>query len=154
MTEKDVGPLLEQALKDAGYRITPPRRAVLRALDGGPVHVSAAEVLSLGRKTCRSLSRASVYRTLEELEAAGALRGLPSPEGRVYVRVTDGHHHLVCRGCGAIEDFDGCALCDGWTPKAKAAGFAVAGHLLEVFGLCKSCREREAKHAPQESESS
>lgn len=146
--------MLEQALSDAGYRITQSRRAVLHALEDGPVHMSAEEVLARGRKMCRSLSRASVYRTLEALEAAGALRGLPSAEGRVYVRVAGGHHHLVCRGCGKIEDFDGCALCQGWTSTAEAAGFAVAGHLLEVFGLCKSCRETEAEHAPQESESS
>lgn len=145
---------MESRLKEAGYRITQSRRAVLRALEGGPAHVSAAQVLDLGRAVCRTLSRASVYRTLEALEAAGALRGLSSPEGRLYVRITDGHHHLVCRGCGGVQDFDGCALCDAWTPTAEAEGFEVAGHLLEVFGLCKSCREEEAVHVSEESERS
>lgn len=145
---------METRLKGAGYRITQSRRAVLRALEGGPAHVSAAQVLALGRKTCKTLSRASVYRTLEALEATGALRALPSPDGRVYVRVTDGHHHLVCQGCGDVQDFDGCALCNAWAPVAEAEGFSVAGHLLEVFGLCKSCREEEAVHVSEGSERS
>lgn len=140
--------VLEETLKEAGYRITRSRRAVLHALEVGPAHVTAAEVLALGRRHCKTLSPASVYRTLEVLQAAGVLRALPSPNGRVYVCVTDGHHHLVCQGCGAVQDFDGCALCDAWAPVAEAVGFGVAGHLLEVFGLCRGCQQRqEVNHA-------
>lgn len=146
--------MLEETLKEAGYRVTQSRRAVFHALEIGPAHVSAAQVLDLGRGVCRTLSRASVYRTLDALEAAGALRGLPSPDGRVYVRVTDGHHHLVCQGCGAVQDFDGCALCDAWAPVAQAKGFEVAGHLLEVFGLCRSCTKEEAVLVPEEGDRS
>ncbi len=143
-----VGVVLEKTLRDAGYRITRPRRAVLHALEVGPAHVTAAEVLELGRRRCKTLSPASVYRTLEVLEAAGVLRALPSPDGRVYVSVTDGHHHLVCQECGSVQDFDGCALCDAWAPVAQAEGFEVAGHLLEVFGLCRACQQRqEVNHA-------
>lgn len=141
---------LETALKRNGLRVTQPRRAVLSALECGPAHVSAAEVLALARKTCKTVSRASVYRTLAVLEAAGVLRALPSPQGRLYVRVTDGHHHLVCQSCGEVQDFDGCALCAAWAPAAEAEGFAVAGHLLEVFGRCRDCQHKEERDVTPE----
>ncbi len=129
-------------LRQRGHRITRPRLAVLQALAEGPAHISAAEVLSEGRRTHPGLSKASVYRTLQLLETLGALRGIPSPEGRSFVRVAPGHHHLLCQGCGEVRDFSGCGLCDSWREVADEERFFVAGHLLEVFGLCSGCRSK------------
>ncbi len=133
--------MLLDLLRQKGYRITRPRRAVLRALSEGPAHITAERVLRHGRRTHPELSKASVYRTLQLLESLGVLRGIPSPQGLRYVQVTPGHHHLLCRGCGEVSDFPGCGMCDAWLPAADERNFHVAGHLLEVFGLCKNCRK-------------
>ncbi len=130
-------------LRKGGHRITRPRRAVLQALAEGPGHITADGVLRIGRRTHPQLSKASVYRTLHLLESLGALRGIPSPEGRRYVQVASGHHHLVCRGCGEVRDFPGCGLCESWHEVAEERSFHVAGHLLEVFGLCAGCQKAE-----------
>ncbi|MFO8034735.1 MAG: Fur family transcriptional regulator [Candidatus Bipolaricaulota bacterium] len=133
--------MLLNLLRQEGYRITRPRRAVVQALADGPAHITAEGVLRLGRRMHPELSKASVYRTLQLLESLGALRGISSPHGRRYVQVTSGHHHLVCQGCGEVSDFSGCGLCESWRELADERSFQVAGHLLEVFGLCADCRK-------------
>jgi len=133
---------LLELLRRSGYRITQPRRAVIEALSAGPSHITADTVLKLGRRCCPSLSKASVYRTLQLLESVGALRGIPSADGRQYVQVASGHHHLVCQSCGEVRDFPSCGMCENWLPAVKDRGFHVAGHLLEVFGWCEGCKER------------
>ncbi len=132
-------------LQHEGHRITQPRRAVLRALSEGASHITAAGVLHLGRRTHPKLCKASVYRTLQLLESLGVLRGIPSPAGRRYVQVNPGHHHLLCQRCGEVSDFAGCGLCDSWLEAAQERNFQVAGHLLEVFGLCAGCRSEQGE---------
>ncbi|MBC8254239.1 MAG: transcriptional repressor [Ardenticatenia bacterium] len=65
---------LADRLRQEGYRLTAPRRAVLQVLKEGEEHLSPAEVLEQGRVTYPALSRATVYRTLELLTGMGLLR--------------------------------------------------------------------------------
>lgn len=53
------------------------------------------------------------------------------------------HHHLVCRGCGAIFDVE--TVAPPALPKAGLPhGFRVTEVVLEFHGLCGACQEREA----------
>ena len=54
------------------------------------------------------------------------------------------HHHLVCRSCGAVEDFDLAGLNTKLARIATARGYAALGHTLEVAGICSACRGRHA----------
>lgn len=130
-----------EILKGGGLRNTAQRRAVLGALLGRP-HSTAADLEArLG-----SLSHQGLYNVLEDLTTAGLIRRI-EPAGsptRYELRVGDNHHHLVCRGCGRIEDVD-CAV--GQAPclePADSKGFAVDEAEIVWWGLCADCRRRTA----------
>jgi Fe2+ or Zn2+ uptake regulation protein len=61
-----------------------------------------------------------------------------------YELADDHHHHLVCDTCGRIEDVTTCPVeAAGLTRQIqRRTGFAVRSHVLELFGLCRSCRRR------------
>jgi Fur family ferric uptake transcriptional regulator len=83
-----------------------------------------------------------LYNVLEALVRAGLVRCI-EPAGlaaRYELRVGDNHHHVVCRGCGRIEDVD-CAV--GLAPcleAADAVGFVVDEAEVTWWGTCMDCR--------------
>jgi Fur family ferric uptake transcriptional regulator len=86
----------------------------------------------------------TVYRSLESLVSQGLVQAVDLGDGeRRYEMVKPGehHHHLVCDGCRASVHLDSCLveeLEDGIRTKY---GFAVKGHILEIFGTCQSCQQ-------------
>ena len=145
----DMDQLAGSMLKRKGLRNTPQRRAVMTALLGNP-HSTAPELesrLRTARGTAAGLSRQGLYNVLEDLTEAGLLRCI-EPAGspaRYELRAGDNHHHLVCRGCGRIEDVDchvGHAPC---LDPVETKGFAVDEAAILWWGLCGDCRRFAAE---------
>src|ERR1700754_5357610 len=92
-------------LRTAGLRVTAARLAILGAVRDGE-HPSVDEVARLTRDRVGHVTIQAVYEALGALATAGLVRRI-EPAGspaRYEGRVGDNHHHLVCRGCGAITD--------------------------------------------------
>jgi Fur family ferric uptake transcriptional regulator len=132
--------LFARALAASGLRLTRPRLAVLEALAGAHSHLTAEEVLARGRERHGALSRPTVYRTLELLASMNLIRPVWQSDGRArYVVVADGHHHLVCTGCGAVQEVPGAQLVRLKGDIREQYSFRVTGHLLEIYGECSKC---------------
>ncbi|GAA2984420.1 Fur family ferric uptake transcriptional regulator [Microbacterium terrae] len=129
-----------ELLRGAGLRVTDSRRAVVEALRAKP-HVSADEVFQLARRYVPQSSLQSVYNALTDFVDAGLVRRI-EPAGRpglFELRVDDNHHHLVCTGCGAVEDVD-CAV--GPAPcltPSDSHGYTVQVAEVTFWGLCPAC---------------
>lgn len=135
--------VLAERLRQAGYRLTAPRRAVLQVVEATSEHLDYAEALEQGRAIYPALGRATVYRTLDLLTDLGILRPIHQSDGSVqFARIEDGHHHLICLGCGAAIHFDECPVADLEQALEKRLRFQIQGHLLEFYGLCKECQEQ------------
>ncbi|MFI6909606.1 Fur family transcriptional regulator [Nonomuraea sp. NPDC050394] len=138
-----MGSDVEARLRAASLRVTKPRLAVLAALRDH-AHVDADAVFTLIRDELPRVSRQAVYDVLRALTAAGLVRRI-EPAGRTAryeARVGDGHHHLVCRSCGAIADVDGAvgrALC---LTAADDQGFVVDEAEVVYWGRCPGCAAR------------
>jgi Fur family ferric uptake transcriptional regulator len=133
-------------LQAAGYRLTAPRRAVIEVLESDNGHLSSAEVLRRGQLIHPKLSRATVYRTLQILTSLGMLRPLFLGErGSQVTCVEGGHHHLLCLSCGSAIHFDDCLVQQLEELITRRLGFDVKSHLLEFYGLCRDCRERQPR---------
>ncbi|WP_284439729.1 Fur family transcriptional regulator [Cellulomonas xiejunii] len=128
-------------LRQHGLRVTAPRLAVLGALEGH-AHLDADAVLQRVRAAVPTVSVQAVYDVLHALSDAGLLRRIePAGHPARYERRTgDNHHHVVCRGCGAVDDVD-CAVGDApcLTP-SSTAGFDVETAEVTYWGLCPACR--------------
>lgn len=135
-------------LRAAGMRVTPARLAVLQELPVG-VHRSVDEIATAVRRTLGAVSLQAVYNVLDALAGAGLVRRI-EPLGhpaRYESRVSDNHHHLVCRVCGAIADVD-CAV--GVVPclsPADAAGYLVDEAEVTYWGLCPQCQNHRRPSA-------
>lgn len=131
--------LLER-LRQAGYKITPARLAVLEIILREGQHQNPGEILRLAQAIHPNTGRATVYRTLELLTQLGIVRPIYVGEsGPTYIRAEGGHHHLVCAGCGKVVDFEQC-VADSMERELEARfGFRIRSHLLEFYGLCAEC---------------
>ena len=133
------------ALRDAGLRITKQRIAVLDAVGENP-HTVVDRILACVRDKLGTVSTQAVYDALAALTEAGLVRRI-EPAGspaRFERRVGDNHHHVVCRGCGAIGDVD-CAV--GETPCLTAStdhGFTIDEAEVIYWGICPSCAGAQA----------
>ncbi|MBF4160851.1 Fur family transcriptional regulator [Nocardioides acrostichi] len=132
---------LEAHLRAAGLRVTKPRTAVLAAVHGHP-HLDTETVIRSARATLPEVSHQAVYDCLRVLTEAGLVRRI-QPQGsvaRYETRIGDNHHHVVCRGCGAIADVD-CAV--AYTPCLTASddhGFTIDEAEVVYWGRCPTCR--------------
>jgi Fur family transcriptional regulator, ferric uptake regulator len=120
-------------------RVTPQRQAVIDAVASLPGRFTIVEIYDLARKRYPALGLATTYRTIELLRRTGSVRLLPGEDKPAYVRCHPGHHHhLVCLGCGAVEETNLCAA----PPPAELKrrhGFAAEAHQVDIFGLCARC---------------
>lgn len=127
-------------LRDRGLQVTAQRLAVLRAIEASP-HATADQVAQAARADIGSISRQSVYDTLGALVEAGLvqrIQPLGSPT-RYEVRVGDNHHHLICRGCGRLEDID-CAAGDApCLAPEEDHGYAIEQAEVTYWGRCQDC---------------
>src|SRR5258705_11277447 len=132
----------EQLLRSRGLRVTKPRVAVLAVLaEGG--RLEGDEVAERVRSLLDSVSTQAVYDVLGALARVGLARRIePAGSAALYEhRVGDNHHHVVCRGCGAVGDVDcvvGAAPC---LDPSNAMGFVVDEAEVTFWGLCPRCQE-------------
>jgi len=130
-----------ELLRARGLRVTRPRMAVLEVLaEGG--HLEVDEIAARVRGRLDAVSTQAVYDVLGALARCGLARRV-EPAGspaRYEARVADNHHHVVCRGCGAVADVD-CAV--GQAPcldPSTAHGFQVDEAEVTFWGLCPRCQ--------------
>jgi Fur family ferric uptake transcriptional regulator len=127
-------------LRNSALRVTRPRVAVLDAVHAHP-HADTDTIFGAVRVGLPDVSRQAVYDVLAALTDAGLLRRI-QPSGsvaRYESRVSDNHHHVVCRSCGTIADVD-CAVGDA--PCLTAAsdhGFVLDEAEVIYWGLCPDC---------------
>ena len=137
-------PKMAQALREAGYRLTQPRLAILRVLQENDGGLNPEEVYWQGKTICPSLGLVTVYRTLDLLTDLGLVRRLHS-EHRCHSYASAGkdRHYLVCRACHRVVEFP----CDGLEglieDVRQRTGYTITGHLLELSGLCPACHDRK-----------
>ncbi len=129
------------AYRSRGYKITPQRLAVMRALVGDATHPTAAAVVERVRRDFPFVSAATVYRVLEELVALGEILALDLGNGRMrYDPNTSEHAHLVCEVCGRVEDVDWRLAADVLPPDRRR-GYEVSGVRVVFNGRCPVCLE-------------
>lgn len=128
-------------LKDKNLSLTSVRLAVLDALQKMP-HSDANTIFAIVQKKIPTATIQAVYNNLNALTEAGILQEI-KPKGRFSLyetRVGDNHHHIVCRGCGKVEDAD----CMGSAPCLMPShdhGYDIDEAEIIFWGLCPDCKK-------------
>ena len=142
-TRKRLSPLAEQileTLEERGYRSTEPRRAVVQAVAKQERHFTAEQL----RRELPRLGRATVFRSLKLLVENDVLCRVMLEDGDLHYQLSHSghHHHLLCVDCGLSEDLMGCDIQDLLARASASHDFELSGHWLEVYGHCRSCRQK------------
>jgi Fe2+ or Zn2+ uptake regulation protein len=137
-------PTTSDRLREAGERVTRQRIAVADALTEVGRQVSAQELYRRLRRRDPGIGRATVFRTLEALVAAGVARRLER-DGHVYGYVAcrpEHHHHLACDRCGRVEEIDEAYIRPVAERVAVELGFRIDDARVDFYGLCANCARR------------
>ena len=126
-----------RALARLGGVATATRRAIVESLLEVGRLQSPETLLREARTRAPGTSLASVYRTLDRLDAAGALKRATLASGEIgYAYCPSGHHeHAICLRCGRLQPIRPCLIAD----EPTLEGFTVTSHLLDFYGVCAQC---------------
>ena len=127
------------SLREAGYRTGGARSQVVELLGSEDCALTALEI----DRRLRAVGRASVYRTLEQLEGLRLVQRVDlGGEAAGYERVSPGghhHHHIVCERCGKVVPFEDPGLERAIKRVSLEASFEVAEHDVTLRGICTRC---------------
>jgi Fur family transcriptional regulator, ferric uptake regulator len=133
-------PDIEAVLREAGFRITQPRRAVLQVLHEHEAGLSPEEIHERGKAIYAPLGLVTVYRTLEILDELELVRRVHGGEHcHRYARAVPEQHYLVCEVCHRVREFPCRGLDVLIESVEEETGFQVTEHLLELRGRCPDC---------------
>lgn len=127
--------------KDTGFKLTPQRIAILKILDGNTSHPTADDIYQELKKTCPTVSFATVYNTIEALARMGELVEITiDPERKHFDPNPAPHHHIRCIECGKISDI---FMDYGRTlelPDEILGEYELLGNHVDFLGVCSDCR--------------
>ncbi len=89
-------------LQERSFRVTSPRRAVLKVVAESDKALSPTEIYALARLIYDKLGLVTVYRTLEMLDDLDLVERVHRSDNcHAYAAGLEGHQHLmVCEKCG------------------------------------------------------
>jgi Fur family transcriptional regulator, ferric uptake regulator len=127
-------------LNEAGFRSGSARRQVIELLDGQHCALTALEI----DRRLPKVGRATVYRTLEQLEQLDLVHRVDVGGETVAFERNDPsehHHHMVCGRCGRLVPFEDPSLEQAIHAVAERAEFEIVAHDVLLRGLCPRCQE-------------
>ena len=141
-----------QALRTAGYKLTGPRLTILNLLEEKGGHITSSELLTLVEERDPSIGRASVFRTLDLMIQLGIVWTTVQGGSTIHYMLMPGghHHHIICTNCHRLIEFEDCRLESLIDSLEHHYGVHVEGHLLELYGLCQDCKQRQHTRLPGE----
>ncbi|MGA9747405.1 MAG: transcriptional repressor [Nocardioides sp.] len=129
-------------LRAQGYRLTPQRELVLRAVEHLG-HATPDEVFGEVRRESAAVNISTVYRTLELLEELDLVRHahISDRAPTYHSTATPPHVHTVCRRCGTVDEVPVETVHPLVDRLRDERGFDTdVGHLT-IFGTCATCAE-------------
>jgi Fur family ferric uptake transcriptional regulator len=134
-----------QELRDAGLKVTLPRVKILQILESSATkHLSAEDIYKALIEADEDVGLATVYRVLTQFETAGLVERHHFEGGSSIFELTsvDHHDHIVCNGCGRVEEFFDQIIESQQEAIAKKYGFTITDHSMYLYGLCSDCQKR------------
>jgi Fur family ferric uptake transcriptional regulator len=126
----------ETVLRDAGLRITKPRRIILEILGATEGHPDAAQIFERAVAMDNRISLATVYRTMKALEESGAIQrhAFAGGPARFEPARAAHHDHLIDIDTGEVIEFASARIEALQEEIAARLGYQIVHHRLELYG--------------------
>ena len=132
-------------------RMTAQRMAIIDTVFSTNEHFTAEQLLDWSRDRDKSVSRATVYRTLPLLTESGLVREMDFGREHKYYDPNYADHprhsHIICKDCDKIVEFESEKIAALEEEIVNKLGFSVDSEKLQITGACDSLRKLGAcKH--------
>lgn len=128
---------LTHELNKKGLRPSHQRVMILDYLANHPCHPTAEKILSEMKKELPTLSKSTVYKTLNTFVEAQMLREITIEDNEVrYDYNLMDHGHFKCEQCGSVHDFN---IDFSILRHDELNGFKIHDKNVYFKGVCKSC---------------
>jgi len=128
-------------LRSKNKSITPERLNILDEVLAQKNHFKIEDIIEKMSSAEKSISRATVYRSIKTIEEAGLIKYIRSiNDEKVYEVQKEHHDHMICESCGKIIEFHDHDLEALQDSICKSHGFTPKRHIMKIFGICEMCR--------------
>jgi Fur family ferric uptake transcriptional regulator len=135
-------------------RVTAQRQAIIDTAFGTRQHFTAEQLLSWSRRRDKSVSRATVYRTLPLLTESGLVREMDFGKDYKFYDPNYAehphHNHIICQDCERIVEFESASIKKLENQISRRLGFAFKAHRLQITAACEelkrlgACKKKRA----------
>ena len=145
MNKQHIYKKFENALKSENIKLTPQRQAIFTNIMDSEDHRECDDIYSSLVKDDISVSKATIYRTLDILVKYNLIRKLVIGDGKAKYEPKIGkphHDHMICIETGQIIEFDIDEIERLQEQAAKKRGIEINKHVHQL--LVKPIKDEEA----------
>lgn len=127
-------------LDGRNLRLTSQRQAIIDTVFNTEEHFTAEQLLEWSRERDRSVSRATVYRTLPLLTESGLVREMDFGKDYKFYDPNyadhPNHNHIICQDCERIVEFESDKISKIEDEISHRLGFEVKSQRLQITARC------------------
>jgi Fur family ferric uptake transcriptional regulator len=127
-------------LSKKNLRMTSQRQTIIDTVFGTGEHFTAEQLLDWSREKDKSVSRATVYRTLPLLTESGLVREMDFGKDYKFYDPNyadhPNHSHLICQDCERIVEFESDKIARLESEISHQLGFSIKSQRLQITGTC------------------
>jgi Fur family ferric uptake transcriptional regulator len=132
-------------LAKKNLRITSQRQAIIETVFGTDEHFTAEQLLDWSRERDKSVSRATVYRTLPLLTESGLVREMDFGKDYKFYDPNyadhPNHSHIICQDCDKIVEFESEKIARLEDEISRELGFSLKTQRLQITGTCQELKK-------------
>ncbi len=126
-------------LKENDLKATIQRTSILKSIDQAG-HINIDDIYEDVKELHPTLSLATIYKNIILMQKNDVIIEVPmNGEKSKFELKKDDHIHLICQGCGEIQDTN-------ITQKAHESlvieNFQLSSSQINLYGLCQKCQTR------------
>ncbi len=123
-------------LRKVGLKVTQPRKRILELLEeAGAKHLTADDIYRVLIQSGEDTGLATVYRVLNQFEAAGLIVKHNFESGQAYYELDSGEHHdhMVCVETGKVTEFISDEIEKLQAKIVAEHGYEIVDHSLVIY---------------------
>jgi Fur family ferric uptake transcriptional regulator len=126
-------------------RVTAQRQAIVDTVFSTHQHFTAEQLLEWSRQRDKSVSRATVYRTLPLLTESGLVREMDFGKDYKFYDPNyadhPNHNHIICNDCEKIVEFESDKIEKLESQITRRLGFSIKMQRLQITGSCEELKK-------------
>jgi len=132
-------------LESKRLRVTSQRKVIIDTVFNTEEHFTAEQLLAWARERDRSVSRATVYRTLPLLTESGLVREMDFGKDYKFYDPNyaehPNHSHIICGDCSRIVEFESAKIEKLENEITQKLGFSIKAQRLHITGACEQMKK-------------